>query len=93
MSDIKTRNNISGIPELVENGVSGFLTPPGDVNALSKCIGDLIEDGSLRKKMGAAARQVILRDFNLESNARHLIHMFQNASLCAPKCIDSALDQ
>jgi glycosyltransferase involved in cell wall biosynthesis len=72
-------SNISGIPELVENGISGFLTPPGDVNALAKSIGDLIEDGSLRKKMGAAAREVILRDFNLESNARQLIHMFQEA--------------
>ena len=58
-----------------------------------KSIGDLIEDGSLRKKMGAAAREVILRDFNLESNARQLIDMFHNASLCAPKCIDSTLDK
>jgi glycosyltransferase involved in cell wall biosynthesis len=86
-------SNISGIPELVENGISGFLTPPGDVNALAKSIGDLIEDGSLRRIMGTAAREVILRDFNLESNARHLIHMFQNASLCVPKGIDSALGQ
>jgi glycosyltransferase involved in cell wall biosynthesis len=70
-------SDISGIPELVENGVSGFLTPPKDVNALAESIGTLIKDVALRKKMGAAAREVILRDFNLESNARRLIHMFQ----------------
>ncbi len=72
-------SNISGIPELVENGLCGFLTPPRDVNALAKSIGVLIEESSLRRKMGAAAREVILRDFNLESNARQLIHMFQAA--------------
>jgi glycosyltransferase involved in cell wall biosynthesis len=72
-------SNISGIPELVANGLTGFLTPPGDVNALAKSIGVLIDNGSLRRKMGAAARDVILRDFNLESNASQLIHMFQEA--------------
>jgi glycosyltransferase involved in cell wall biosynthesis len=85
-------SNISGIPELVVNEICGFLTPPGDVNALAKSIGDLIEDGSLRRKMGAAAREVIRQDFNLESNARHLIQMFQSASLSAPKCNDSVPD-
>ena len=72
-------SNISGIPELVENGISGFLTPPGDVNALAERINDLTGDASLRQKMGAAAREVILRDFNLESNAKQLIHMYQEA--------------
>ena len=72
-------SNMSGIPELVENGISGFLTPPGDVDALAKSIGVLIEEGSLRRKMGAAAREIVLRDFNLESNARQLIHMFRAA--------------
>lgn len=85
-------SDISGIPELVENGLCGFLTPPGDVDALARSIGVLIEEGSLRRKMGAAAREVILRDFNLESNARQLIQMFQNASMYVPKSIDSTRD-
>jgi len=72
-------SEISGIPELVENGMSGFLTPPGDVDALAKSIGVLIEDDPLRRRMGAAAREIVLRDFNLESNARQLIHMFRAA--------------
>ncbi len=86
-------SDISGIPELVKNGLSGFLTPPRDINALAKKIGVLIEEIPLRKKMGAAAREVILRDFNLESNASQLIQMFQSASLRAPECIDAPLDK
>jgi glycosyltransferase involved in cell wall biosynthesis len=73
-------SDISGIPELVEDRVSGFLTPPGDVEALAETIGALIEDDPLRQRMGAAAREIILRDFNLESNAKRLIQMFEAAS-------------
>jgi len=72
-------SNISDIPEQVENGLSGFLTPVREVIALTKSTGVLIEENSLRRKMGAAAREAILRDFNLESNARQLIHMLQAA--------------
>ena len=72
-------SNISGIPELVEDGISGFLTPPGDVDALARNIGALIEEGSLRRKMGAAGREIVQKDFNLESNARRLIHMVREA--------------
>jgi len=86
-------SNISGIPELVENGLSGFLTPPKDVNALAQSIGALIEDDELRRRMGAAAREVILKDFDLECNARQLIQMFQKASLPAPESIDPAGDK
>ena len=60
--------------------MSGFLTPPGDVEALAKTIGALIEDDTLRQRMGAAAREIVLRDFNLESNAKRLIQMFEAAS-------------
>lgn len=78
-------SNISGIPELVQNGISGYLTPPGDVNALAESIGVLIEEGSTRRKMGAAAREIILRNFDLESNVKQLIHMFQTACADNPR--------
>jgi glycosyltransferase involved in cell wall biosynthesis len=78
-------SNISGIPELVEDGVSGFLTPPGDVDALAESIGSLIEEGSLRREMGAAGREIVLKDFNLESNATRLIEMVGEARATGPR--------
>jgi glycosyltransferase involved in cell wall biosynthesis len=49
-----------GIEEIVEDGVTGFLVPPHDATALAETLRRLLEDRSLRKKVGdQAARDVI----------------------------------
>lgn len=48
---------VGGIPEIVENGVNGFLFPPGDKIAMQNSIDKLISDSSLMKQMGAASLQ------------------------------------
>jgi len=53
---------VGGNPELVREGDTGFLTPPGDEAALAGRIERLLEDDALRAEMGAAARKVIARD-------------------------------
>ena len=45
----------AGPKDIISDGVDGFLVPPGDEEILSERICALIEDESLRKKMGAAA--------------------------------------
>jgi glycosyltransferase involved in cell wall biosynthesis len=54
-----------GLPEAVEDGVSGLLTPPGDVAALGAAMARLLADGGLRRRMGAAGRARILREFSV----------------------------
>lgn len=46
-----------GMPEVVEHGVTGLLVAPGDVEALTQAMLRLLEDGPLRRAMGAAGRQ------------------------------------
>jgi phosphatidylinositol alpha 1,6-mannosyltransferase len=46
--------------DLVADGVTGFLVPPCDGDALSTAIGQLIADPSLRDRMGEAARRRVL---------------------------------
>lgn len=65
-------SRLSGIPELVEDGVSGLLTPPGDAVALADALEKLWRDPLLRERLGTAARQKILNEFNLHRNARRL---------------------
>ena len=43
---------IAGIPELVEDGVSGLLVPPGDVAALTDALKKLLGDATARAEMG-----------------------------------------
>ena len=46
---------VDGTPEVVRHGENGFLAPPGDVEALAAGVVRLLEDRTLRQRMGAAA--------------------------------------
>jgi glycosyltransferase involved in cell wall biosynthesis len=46
-----------GLPEVVRDGVDGFLYPPGDVGALADRLRTLLDDPDLRARMGAAGRE------------------------------------
>jgi glycosyltransferase involved in cell wall biosynthesis len=54
---------VGGIPEVVEDGVNGFLTEPGDIDALAEKVAALIADPNLRTRMGEAGRARVERDF------------------------------
>jgi glycogen(starch) synthase len=47
---------VGGIPDVVEDGVTGLLVPPGDVGALTKAIEELLTDCEKRSRMAEAAR-------------------------------------
>jgi glycosyltransferase involved in cell wall biosynthesis len=47
---------VGGIPEVVENDVSGVLVPAGDAGALTSALEDLIRDPARRKALGQAAQ-------------------------------------
>jgi glycosyltransferase involved in cell wall biosynthesis len=68
---------LSGIPELVEDGVSGLLTRPGHPDEIADALGRLAANPSLRAELGFAARERILASFDIADNVRHLIGLFQ----------------
>jgi glycosyltransferase involved in cell wall biosynthesis len=68
--------NISGIPELIERGVSGLLAPQKDARALADAIAELLDSPTLRRKLGAAAREKVCQLFNAESNILELHRLF-----------------
>jgi glycosyltransferase involved in cell wall biosynthesis len=58
--------NSGGSPELIENGVSGFLIPVNDSQALVSRVAELLSEPSLRKAMGDNARRRIEESFSVE---------------------------
>jgi glycosyltransferase involved in cell wall biosynthesis len=56
-------SNVGGVPELVEEGVTGFLVPVRDDAAMAARMVELGRDAELRQRMGAAARARLEREF------------------------------
>ncbi len=57
---------VSAIPELVADGVTGTLVPPGDPAAMAAAITRLVSDPALRARLAAAGEARVRRDFPLE---------------------------
>jgi glycosyltransferase involved in cell wall biosynthesis len=56
---------VGGSPELVRDGVNGFLVPPGAPAALARRILDLLASAPLRARMGEKGRRVAEREFSI----------------------------
>ena len=69
---------VGGVTELVEDGVSGFVVPPGDVASLTQRVAELCEDPALRQRLGAAGRATVERDFDVATEAAKLAGLFSD---------------
>lgn len=67
---------VSGIPELVEHGVSGLLAEPGDAANLADCIQQLLVSPERAQQMAVRARQQVEHDFDIAIEARKLHQAF-----------------
>lgn len=68
--------NISGLPEIVDDGKTGILVPPGNVDALWNAIKYLIKNPDVRFEMGENGRQRVLEKFTIEENVRKTEEVF-----------------
>jgi len=69
---------IAGIGELVEDDVSGLLVRPGRPDLLFEALMRLAYDPDLRRRLGAAGREKVRAEFDLEGNARKLAAVFRD---------------
>lgn len=65
-------SRVAGVAELVEDGVSGYVVPPGDTATLAARMGALLDDADLRARMGAAGREKVKAEFDLAAEAAWL---------------------
>ena len=52
---------VGGVPDVVRDGVDGFLVEPGDTEAAAERLAELARDPALRKRLGDAGREVRAR--------------------------------
>ena len=63
---------INGIPELIHDGESGLLVPPGRADLLAAALGDLLADGTRRDDLGASGRRRVAADYEVDACAGRL---------------------
>jgi glycosyltransferase involved in cell wall biosynthesis len=69
-------SDLSGIPELVGDGVTGLLVQPGDAAGLAAALRRLADDPELAVRLGRAGREKVEREFDLDTNAALLARRF-----------------
>ncbi|MDO4622417.1 MAG: glycosyltransferase family 4 protein [Eubacteriales bacterium] len=63
------------VPYLIRDGKNGIIYRSGDVESLMDKTVCLLADAELQKKLGAAAYQTIIREWNAETAAERLLHL------------------
>ena len=67
---------ITGIPELIRNEIDGLLVPASDQEALTAALRRLMDDPSLRRRLGLAGRKRVIDRYNLQTNVRALAEVY-----------------
>lgn len=65
-----------GIPEQIEDGITGFLTPQGKAEAMAERIIQLLENDQLRLRMGTQAADAAKKNFDLEKQVKEYIDWY-----------------
>jgi glycosyltransferase involved in cell wall biosynthesis len=78
--------NVSGVPELIEDGKNGLLVPPDDPQRLADALARLITDPSSRATMGSAGETRVRKDFDFHASIAKLSELFDAV---LPACADA----
>jgi glycosyltransferase involved in cell wall biosynthesis len=69
-------SRIGGIPDIVEDGVSGLLVPPGDTGALAQSLGQLARDPELAARLGEAGYQRLHEQFSWRAIVQRWLDLY-----------------
>ncbi len=72
---------VASMPEIVEDGVSGFIVPPNDPAALADRIGWLRDHPAEAAAMGTAARRRVLEKFTWADVVRRCLRVYADAQV------------
>jgi glycosyltransferase involved in cell wall biosynthesis len=69
-------SQVAGVPELVEDGVAGYVIPAGDPATLADRIDRLLSDPALCARMGVAGRARVVESYDARTESAWLAHLF-----------------
>lgn len=81
-------SDVGGLPEVVADGETGLVVPPGDVDALAAAILELARDPERARAFGSAARQRALVSFSADQNADGIVDLYRRELSARSKTAD-----
>lgn len=70
--------NVGGIPDVIKNGLNGYLVEPKDPKSLADKIAFLIENPGLMKKMGREGRRIAEKNFDIEKRIDKILTIYSD---------------
>jgi len=67
---------VGGLPEVVENNVTGFIVKANDIEATANAINKLIHNKELREKFGSVGRVRVKDKFDWQKNVIDMINIY-----------------
>jgi glycosyltransferase involved in cell wall biosynthesis len=78
-------SRVGGLPDIVEDGVTGLLVPPADPAALAAAIKSLLDEPERAELMGRAARERWEENFSLPPFQRRTMEVYEEAIHSLPR--------
>ena len=75
---------VGGIPEVIEEDVSGWLVPPGNAAGLAERIAHFLDNPGERRRVGAAGREVVRERFGVQKQSEAYRDLFASVLDLAP---------
>ena len=69
--------NMGGMPEIIQDGINGFVIKVRDFEALASRVIRLLGDNTLRERLGYTGRQIALAQYNKERMAKDVLAIYQ----------------
>jgi glycosyltransferase involved in cell wall biosynthesis len=71
--------SVGGLPEMIEDGVTGFIVPPRDASALAAALVRLLRDPILRRQFGSSGRLRLEREWSEQAVAARTLEIYRTA--------------
>ena len=72
-------SDLSGIPELVQPGFTGWLVPPANPQALADTLEEVYHNPHLAKQLAGNGHSLVLKEFDLETSSHKLANLFETS--------------
>jgi glycosyltransferase involved in cell wall biosynthesis len=66
-----------GIPEAIEDGLTGLLVPPGDSGALAEAVSELLSDPGRARAMGDAGQERVRNEFSVDRMVEEYLALYR----------------